>query len=513
MIFRFEGHALDVQRGCLMRGQAELELRPKSFAVLRYLVENANRLVSKDELFKAIWPNVFVTNDSLTQCVREVRLALRDEEQRILKTVPRRGYLFAAAVSVSDGKHQVHEAQAAAPRLSIAVLPFTNLSNDREQEYLADGLTDSLTTDLSHIPGCFVIARSSAFTYKGKAVEARQVGRELGVRYLLEGSVQKGGTRIRVNVQLIDAQTGNHLWAERYDREVADVLTVQDEITCRTALSLDVALPEAEAVRGLRDRPTNPDAADLCMRGWSIWNRKVTPSNIDEALRFFEDALRIDPSSIAASIGVARMNIAQVLNHSCKDRELNIKVAEDNVARALNREPRNALAHLTRGLVLRVQGKPETSLAAFRRTIELNPNEVRAYVAIGESEYLLGRAEEAISALQHALRLDPREHRTNIFAMLGWCNLLLGRDDEAIDWFLRSIQHNPEARRSHLWLACAFALKGMDDRALAELATFRKLMPGYTLTKNSTVDASDNPVFVRQRQRLYAALQRIGVPD
>jgi tetratricopeptide (TPR) repeat protein len=163
--------------------------------------------------------------------------------------------------------------------------------------------------------------------------------------------------------------------------------------------------------------------------------------------------------------------------------------------------------------VLRAQGKLEASLVAFRRTIELNPNEVRAYVAVGESEYLLGRAEEAIRALQHALRLDPREHRTNIFAMLGWCDLLLGRDDEAIDWFLRSIQHNPEARRSHLWLACAYALKGMDHRALVELATFRKLMPGYTLAKNSAVDASDNSVFVRQRHRLYAALKRIGVPE
>lgn len=512
-VFRFEGHALDVTRGCLLRGQSEIALRPKSFAVLHYLVSNANRLIPKEEILKAVWPNVFVTDDSLTQCVREVRAALDDGGQQIIKTVPRRGYVFATPVTDSGSEVGVLDKPLTAPRLSIAVLPFLSLSNDPNQEYLADGLTDSLTTELSHIPGSFVIARSSAFTYKGKGVDARQIGRDLGVKYLVEGSIQKSSGRIRINTQLIDTLTGTHIWAERYDRDVADMLAVQEDIVCRIALSLDVALHEVESQRALQERAANPNATDLVMQAWSIWNRKVTPSNIARALRLFEDALRLDPHSIAAMVGAARMNVAQVLNHSSEDRQRSIRVAEETIAQALDLDPRNALAHLTRGLILRAQGKLEASLAAFRRAIELNPNEVRAYVAIGDSEYLLGRAEEAISALQHALRLDPREHRNNILPMLGWSHLLLRRDEVAIEWFLRSIHSNPEARRSHLWLACAYALTGARDAALTELRTFNELMPGFTLSQNSAVDASKNPVYIQQRERLYAALRELGVPD
>jgi TolB-like protein/Tfp pilus assembly protein PilF len=464
-------------------------------------------------LIKAVWRDVFVTSDSLTQCVREVRAALGDNKHCIIKTVPRRGYVFAAPVTGPESECRAQHVPSTTSRLSIAVLPFLNLSNDPDQEYLADGLTDSLTTDLSHIPGSFVIARSSAFTYKRKAVEAQQIGRDLGVRYLLEGSVQRCVDRIRVNAQLVDAQTGAELWAERYDRDIADALAIQDDITCRIALSLDVVLHEVESQRASRERPANPDASDLVMRAWAIWNRKVTPANIAQACQLFEEALRIDPECAAALVGFARMNIAEVLSHSAIDRDRNIQVAEGAITRALELDQRNALAHLTRGLVLRAQGKLEASLAAFRKAIDLNHNEVRAYVAIGDAENALGRAGEAIDALQHALRLDPRDHRINIFAMLGWSHLLLGRDDEAIDWFLQSIHHNPTARRSHLWLACAYALIGKDDDAYASLKTFNRLMPEYTISKNTAIDASDNPVFVRQRERLYAALRRIGVPD
>ena len=522
-VFRFEGYALDVTRGRLLSGHGEVGLRPKCFATLRYLVENADRLISKEEMIKAVWPDVFVTDDSLTQCVREVRLALGDSEQRIIKTLPRRGYLFAAPVSGPESELGPTSAastpigrlgaQSTAPRLSIAVLPFTNLSNDPTQEYFADGLTESLTTDLSRIPGSFVIARYSAFTYKGKAIDVKQVGQELGVRYVLEGSVQKGSGRIRVNAQLIDAQTGTHLWAERYDRDRADLLAIQDDITGRIALSLDVALYEAESQRALRERPDDPDATDLVMRAWAIWNRKVAPPNITEARQLFEEALRIDPRSIGALVGVARMNIVEVGHRWSTDRERQTKIAEEAVARALVLNPRNAMAHLTRGLVLRVQGRLEESLVEFQRTLELNPNEVDAYVAMGNSENLLGRAKEAIKVLQHALRLDPREHRTNIFAMLGWSHLLLGRDHDAIEWFRRSIHHNPAARRSHLWLACAYALTSKDDEARAALATFSKLMLEFTISQNSAADASDHPVFVKQRERLYDALRRMGVPE
>jgi TolB-like protein/Tfp pilus assembly protein PilF len=535
VIYAFENYLLDVNRRELRRGTELVPVDPGIFDLLEFLISNRERVVSKEDLIAAVWKGRIVSESTLSGRINGVRSALRDsgEEQRLIRTYPRKGFRFvgeareerpsvAIAASLAARRDQAfltqpgsaaREAPAVVPRLSIAVLPFANLSNDADQEYIADGLTDSLITDLSHIPGSFVIARTSAFTFKNKPVDAKDVGRELGVRYLVEGSVQKAGDRIRVNAQLVDAKTGMHLWAERYDRNVVDLFAAQDEITCRIALSLDVALPEVESQRALRERASSPDANDLVMKAWAVWNRKVTPSNIAQALQLFEDALRIDSLSIAAMVGLARMSIAQVLNHSSGNRQRSIQIADEAIARALDLDPRNSLAHLTRGLVLRAQGKLEPSLVAYRKAIEMNPNEVRAYVAVGESEYLLGRAEQAISALEYALRLDPREHRTNIFAMMGWVHLLLGRDDDAVGWFLRSIHSNPEARRSHLWLACAYALRGMGDKAIAELETFKMLMPEYTLSKNSVVDASDNPVFLQQRERLYNALRRIGVPD
>jgi len=460
---------------------------------------------------------VCLSGSAFEQVRGKTGFAFDDLGEKSLKNIDRSVRLYTARVAGATPLTRA-SAEAAKPlplpdKPSIAVLPFLNLSNDPNQEYLADGLTDSLTTDLSHIPGSFVIARSSAFTYKGKIVAAQQIGHDLGVRYLVEGSIQRFSTRIRVNAQLIDAATGAHLWAERYDRDVADVLAVQEDIVRRIALSLDVALHEIESQRALQERTANPNATDLVMRAWSIWNRKVTPSNIAKALALFQEALRLDPLSTAAMVGVARMNIAQVLNHSSEDRRRSIRIAEETIAQALDLDPRNALAHLTGGLVLRAQGKLEASLAAFRRAIELNPNEVRAYVAIGDSEYLLGRAGQAIEALQYALRLDPREHRNNILAMLGWSHLLLGREEAAIEWFLRSIHSNPEARRSHLWLACAYALTGKQDAALVELRVFNKVMPGFRLSQNSAVDASENAVYIQQRERLYAALRELGVQD
>jgi adenylate cyclase len=523
IVFCFEGHALDVTRGCLRRGGSEIGLRPKAFAALRYLVENADRLVSKEEMIKAIWPDIFVTNDSLTQCVREIRIALGDHDQRIVKTVPRRGYLFAVQVSTNSSNCAVVatageaigriETPPNAPRRSIAVLPFTSLSKDPNQGYFADGLTDTLITDLSRIPGCFVIARHSTFAYKGKKIDVKRVGRQLGVRYLLEGSVQKSRDQVRVNAQLIDAQTGMHLWAERYDRNRAALLSIQDEITARIALSLNVALHDAEGRRGLQERPRNPDATDLIMRAWSIWHHKLAPENIAEALRLFEEALRIDSKSAEGLVGLARMHIDNVGGRWSDAREHETEVAEVAITRALALHPRNAMAHLTRGLILRVKGRLEEALIEFYRTLELNRNEVGAYVAIGNVKNLLGQAEEAIPVLEHALRLDPREHRINILAMLGWSHLLLGRDDDAIEWFRRSIHHNPAARRSQLWLACAYCLKGRDNDAQRAMAIFRKRMPRFTLSQNSAADASEHPLFVKQRERLYHALRKLGVPD
>jgi adenylate cyclase len=252
-VFCFEGYTLDLTRGCVRNANREIELRPKSFELLSYLVTNAGRLVAKDELVNAVWPNVVVSDDSLAQCVSDVRRALNDPDRRIIKTVPRRGYLFAPPVSVrSQGNSPTVSVQAPAaaspqippvvaapaPPLSIVVLPFANLSNDPDQEYFADGITDDLTTDLSGISGSIVIARSTAFTCKGKAFDAKQIGRDLGVRYVVEGSVRRGGDQILVNVQLVDAESGAHVWADRFETDRRNLAEAQSEITGRLARRL-----------------------------------------------------------------------------------------------------------------------------------------------------------------------------------------------------------------------------------------------------------------------------------
>ena len=243
MTFQFGEYMLDIAQGCLRIADREVDLRPKSFEVLRCLVENAGRLVTKDELIKTVWPNVIVTDELLARCISEVRQAIADSDQKIIKTVPRRGYRFSCPVSQTSENIDAALVAAAGAltegsfeprttgRPSIAVLPFANLSGDPQQEYFSDGITEDIITELSRFSELAVIARNSTFQYKGRTIDVRDVKRQLGVRYVLEGAIRRAGDRIRVNAKLIDAASGAHLWAERYDREVSDVFAVQDEVT------------------------------------------------------------------------------------------------------------------------------------------------------------------------------------------------------------------------------------------------------------------------------------------
>jgi TolB-like protein len=254
----FEGYTLDLWRGCVRHADDEIGLRPKSFEVLRYLVENASRLVSKDELIRAIWPNVIVADESLTRCVSDVRQALGDVDQRIIKTVPRRGYVFEAPVfprNDLDGRPSANGRQIDdGRRMSILVLPFASLSGNREDEYFADGITDDLISDLSQWENSFVIGRSTAFTFKGRAVDAKSIGRDLDVRYMLNGSVRRAGDRMRIGVQVANTETGGNLWADRFDRRVADMLEMQDEIVGHIAATLHHKMTDPEGRRARRAR-------------------------------------------------------------------------------------------------------------------------------------------------------------------------------------------------------------------------------------------------------------------
>src|SRR5262245_9321424 len=314
-MFQFEGYTLDIARNSLRVADREIALRRKSFELLRYLVENPDRLVTKEELLKAIWPNVVVTEESLTQCVSEVRQAISDSKQAIIATVPRRGYRFAAPVSrlmtsiaaasqralPTAGSPPASPAsgpqfQSSVDRPSVAVLPFVNLNGDPQQDYFSDGITEDITTELSRFSELLVIARNSAFQYKGKAVDIRQVGRELGARYVLEGSVRRGGDRIRITAQLIDAMTGSHRWAERYDRELHDAFAVQDEMARTIVATLAAHVNRAEAERALLKPPAAWEAYEYYLRGAEalfLYMSRRTKALLYEARRLLGQSLVI----------------------------------------------------------------------------------------------------------------------------------------------------------------------------------------------------------------------------
>ncbi len=308
MRYLFEDYALDTDRRELHRATDVIVVTPQVFDLLDYLIRNRERVVSKDDLINAVWNGRIVSDAALTTRVNAARSAISDtgEKQGLIKTLPRKGFRFVG--TVQEAQRRTSEPVDSAtqcvdttptlpspPRLSIVVLPFANLSGDPAQDYFADGVTESLTTDLSRISGSFVIARNSAFSYKGKSIDVRLVGRELNIRYVLEGSVQCNGNRLRVNVQLVDARTAKHLWAERFEKPVADLFDMQDEIISRLANPLNAQLVEAEARRA--ERLLHPDAMDLIFQGNACLNKGMSPQHMTQARGLFERALTIDPGA------------------------------------------------------------------------------------------------------------------------------------------------------------------------------------------------------------------------
>ena len=334
----FEGFTLDLKRGCLRSGNEEIALRPKGFDLLRCLVENAGRLVSKDELIRSIWPNVIVTDEFVTRCVSDVRLALGDRNQRLIKTVRKRGYLFLAPTvgtePVVNNAGDRPTAAALMPPLSIVVLPFEDLGRNAPRGGFADAITDSLTTDLSRLPDYFVVARKSALTYKGREADVRQIGRALGVRYVVEGSVQRRARRIRVNARLVDAETGAHLWAERFDKTVGDLLDMQQEVTTRLTRALDMRLVAVEEQRLQHERSGNMSSVEFTICGWAIYFRTLSMRGMLEARGMFEEALRLDGENVDALFGLAETHMWEVNSYLSTNRAEQIQVAEAAISRA-----------------------------------------------------------------------------------------------------------------------------------------------------------------------------------
>jgi TolB-like protein len=399
-----------------------------------------------------------------------------------------------------------------APHLSIVVLPFVNIGNDPEQDYFVDGVTESLTTDLSRIHGSFVIARNTAFSYKGQAPDVREIGRELNVRYVLEGSVQRGGNRLRVNVQLIDAETGNHLWAERFDKPAADLLDIQDEIVSRLANTLDSELVEAEAQRA--SRSPNPGAMDLYFQGRACWNKGMTPEYLAQARNFFDRALTLDPENVDTMVGMATLVATIAGSFATDDRAAQLIAAETMLNRALSIDPQYAGAHLGLGAVQMFTNRAAQGIRECEHALALDRNLADAHGCIGMAKYFVGRAEETEGHIQEALRLSPRDiyaYRWMLF--VGIAKAQLGADAEAVNWLRRSIEANRNFPLAHFHLAEALALLGQLDDARAAAQAGLALDPGFNLRRYRVNALSDNPVYLAGRARGYEGLRMAGVPD
>jgi adenylate cyclase len=401
-----------------------------------------------------------------------------------------------------------------APRLSMVVLPFTNLSGDPAQDYLADVLTEELTTSLARIHGGFVIARSTAFTYKGKPLDVKQVGRDLGVRYVLEGSEQRGGNRVRVRAQLIDAETGSHLWADQFDADRADLLQMQDEIVTRLARALQLQLPVVSAARVARTRAASPDAEDLALHCEAVVNQ--TPGGLHTDYGLCERALEIDPRNVRALAIMADKYASLVANLQSTDRQADIREADELVSRVLAIDPSNYVAHWVKAKILYTQKRGEEALVEAKAALDLNPSYIPAYAGICVANFALGRFEEVIASADTAIRLSPRDPGLfSFYYMKGISYFALRQDATAIDWLRRSAAITEGFPNTQATLAAVLALSGYDAEGRATLKRYLSLSGtrARTITEWKAQLSSDNPGWLAYRERLYEGLRKAGMPE
>jgi TolB-like protein/class 3 adenylate cyclase len=408
----------------------------------------------------------------------------------------------------------VDDKLANAPRLSIVVMPFANLSGDPEQEYFADGITEDLTTDISSHVADFVISRGTAFTYKGKPVDAKQIGKDLGVRYVLEGSVRRVGERITINAQLISTETGAHVWADRFDGDRSKLGELQVEAVSRLANSLGVELVKAEALRAARERPNNPDAVDLAMRGFATYYSNNAGAT--EVLGYYERALQLDPGLTDAQIGLAEVLVNRFMWFGGGNEVVDIPRAEALLASALSAEPNNAWAHLTKAELLGAKRQFNDQFAEVDAAIENNRNYASAYGLRAQMLIWAGRAGEAIAEDETALRLSPRDPGRYDWEF-GICHAYthLTQWEKAIEWCQKSIATNAENWFPYMDLAVANAWLGHDTEAKTAIAGLLKVYPGLTVQSVADIGArlTYTPTFAREFQRILEGLRKAGLPE
>ena len=536
---RFGAFTLDPGRASLSGPSGELPLRPKAYDVLLYLVAHRGRVVSKDELMEAVWPNVFVTENSLVQCVSDIRAALGEEGPAILKTVARRGYMFAAPVTAAAASAAVAAAStrrplrplllaglvvlalaglggawwwstegepesvvASAGRLSIAVLPLA--ASDSGNDYLADGLTEDIIGALARFPELAVLAPRTVAAYKGRAPAREEIARDLKVRYFAEGSVRQSGGKLRLSMRLADAQSGTLVWSDQYDTDADQLIVVRDDIVRNVTGSLAVRMTNSEQARLMARPPASLEAYDLVLRGRHLLSR-LTRTATSNARTAFERAVELDPNYAPAYVGLGRTDLVAVHLGWTPDPAGTLRRAEARARKAVAIDEFNPAAHVLLGRIHARLGEYDRAVETLRQALRLNASDPETYAGLGDALLWNGEIDEARQMLEIATRLDPRLPSQELFN-LGAAYFLLAQYDRAAQVFERAVAREDGNPFIHAMLAAIYAKAGRREEAMREVAEVRRQNPLFDLDTFGTLFR--NPA---HRDKIVAALQLAGM--
>ena len=487
MLYLFDNISVDTGRRELRQDGELRAVEPQVFDLLEYLIRNRDRVVSREDLLVGVWNGRIVSESTIASRINAVRTAIGDngEDQRLVRTVLRKGIRFVGAVreeprpeatTTVTAAEQSRSVLSLPDRPSIAVLPFTNMGSDTEQDYFADGISEDIITALSKLRWFFVIARNSSFTYKGRAVDIRQVGHELGVRYVLEGSVRKGGGRVRISVQLIDAETGKHLWADRYDRDLTDIFALQDEITKKVVAAIEPKLLEAEGTRLQHRSPRDFGAWDMLIRANSLFWR-LTKDESQAAIAVLRQLVERYPlyaaahSMLAFFLLVSRQGGWHMM-------EPQVTQAATLAARAVELDDSDPWAHLALGFVAFTRRRTDEAVEEFQRALDLNPNFAAAHGFLGCTLAFDARSDQAIDHTEQAIRMSPHDPQNALLnAALAAAHYQAGRYADAVGFGRRAIQQRFELTNGHRIYVASLAQAGRIDEARAALARLQELHP------------------------------------
>ncbi|MBR1180076.1 winged helix-turn-helix domain-containing protein [Bradyrhizobium sp. KB893862 SZCCT0404] len=503
MQFLFRDHLLDTDRRELSREQVPISVEPQVFDLVVHLMENRDRVVSKDELIDKIWHGRSVSESTLTSRINAARKAIGDNgaSQALIRTIARKGFRFVGDVQTKLGAVAPEigrfvqapqatiapqavvapQAMLALPdRPAIAVLPFTNMSGDREQDYFSDGISEDIITALSKLRWFFVVARNSSFIYKGRAVHMHEVARELGVRYVVEGSVRRSGDRLRISAQLNDVSTGSHLWAERYDRELADIFAVQDEITEAIVAAIEPQLYAAESFRAQQKPPGSLDAWDLVMRALSHYWR-ITREDNAAAQALLDKATTIDPA-YGKALGLLATSHIFGAHMGWADMAATVPVAERAALAAVAADREDAFAHHGLAYTYLFRRRFVDALAEFELALQLNPNFAMAHAFYGVTLCYAGRWQDGSAAARRALRLSPRDPLAAIYCgVIAYAQFIGGNYEECIHMARESMRQRADFVGAHRVLTAAAGMSGDQELAASALDGLRRTQPGISL--------------------------------